>query len=605
MNELKLNLGSGDCPIEGYENIDRKNGQEVYPLNYEDNSATIIRASHILEHFGLNETLKVLRNWYSKLKPGGVMKIAVPDFAKIVDIYKNGGNNTVGYLCGGQTDDNDYHKNIFDRKSLTKLLEQAGLYDIKHWDSEIGDCASLPVSLNLQGSKSSGSPELIQILNDFVARKKNKYSQNGEDGITEAIFEKIGAKNRWCLEVGASDGILFSNTRQYVENGWNAILIESEKLAYERLVENCKNYPNAKPIFGKVGANFTLDEILDRCGAPNDIDLMVIDVDGQDYHVWNAMIRHIPRVMIVEYNPDAESEYIPVLNSNKDGLDQAGKAAITRLGSSKGYRACIETPVNIIMLHESNFEKPQNELKPETKTVSKTITAIMSAPRLGFTHNLLIASKVLVPLGINLEIGFGVFWSQVLTRIIEKELAKGTEWIVVLDYDSYYLKEHFLAMCQLMAEYPEADAIMPIQIKREENTVLAGVNDTKKANCEYNYNTDLIEVDTGHLGLTFFKTAAFAKLKKPWFLSVPDKKGEWGEGHLDDDIYFWKNWRASGLKLCLTPQVSIGHLQLMVTWPGKFEKGSLPYHQYLNDIDINGIPEWCKVSKDYIPKHIK
>ena len=493
------------------------------------------------------------------------------------------------------------------------MLERAGLYDIKHWDSEVKDCASLPVSLNLQGTKSDQNPEIESILKGFFARKKNKYSQCGEDGILEAIFERIGTKNRWCLEVGASDGILFSNSRQFVEQGWNAILIEAEKLAYDRLVENCKNFPNAKPIFGKVGVDFSLDDILEQCGAPKDIDLMVIDIDGQDYHVWNAMMKYHPRVMVVEYNPVAESEYIPQLGrSDKPGLDQAGSAAIIRLGCSKGYRGCIETPINIIMIHESNFAtvsktkvKADDTESADTKTVSARITAIMSAPRLGFTNNLMIASKVLVPLGVDLEVGYGVFWGQILSRMMGQLVDRGVEWIVVLDYDSYYLKEHFLAMCRLMAEYPEADAIMPIQVKREENSILAAVKDVSKANREYDAKTDLIEVDTGHFGLTFLRASSFAKLKKPWFLPIPNEKGEWGEGRVDEDIYFWKNWRDCGLKLYLTPRVSIGHMQLMVTWPGTLEKGSVPYHQYLNECDKNGIPEWCKVPNDLIPKQIK
>jgi hypothetical protein len=490
-------------------------------------------------------------------------------------------------------------------------MENAGLYDIKHWDSEINDCANLPVSLNLQGTKLNSNPELDKVLKGFSLRKKNKYSQYGEDGIIEAIFERIGTKNQWCLEVGASDGILFSNSRQWVEQNWNSILIESEKYAYERLIENCKLYPNTHPFQGKVGKDLTLDEILDNFNAPKNLDLMIIDIDGQDYHVWNAMMKYSPRVIVIEYNPDADSEYIPPIGETGIGLNQAGKMALVRLGSSKGYRACIETPVNLIFIHKDNFEQPKQIDSPniitdkEKVTISRKITAVMSAPRLGFTRNLMIASKVLVPIGVDLQVGFGVFWSQILSRIIESEIEKGTEWIVTLDYDSFYLKEHFLALCLLMAEYPEVDAIMPLQVKREEDTILAGIKDAAKANREYEANTDLIEVDTGHFGLTFLRASSFAKLKKPWFVGVPNDKGEWGEGHLDDDIYFWKNWQDSGLKICLTPQVLIGHMQLMITWPGVLEKGSKPVHQYINDCDTNGIPEWCKVPKEYIPKQIK
>jgi len=609
MEKVKINLGSGDCPIDGYVNIDRKTGQEVYPLAYEDGSVDEIRASHILEHFGINEIGDVLKNWAAKLKPGGLLKIAVPDFDKIIELYKDGDLKTAGYVCGAQVDENDFHKSIFNRTALTNVLNGAGLCDIKHWDSEINDCASLPVSLNLQAAKPNANPEIAKILSGFVARGKNVYSQYGEDGVIEAIFERIGTNNKWCLEVGASDGILFSNTRRLIEQGWGAILIESEKLAYDRLVENCKDYPNAHPVYAKIGIDVSLDGILKKFNAPEDIDLMIVDIDGQDYHVINAMINYKPRVLIVEYNPRAETEFIPTLG----GEGQAGYAAISRLGCSKGYLSQIQTQVNIIMIRNGLLQKEEEEAKDQaaaiepvtTRTASMKIAAIMSCPRLGFTNNLMVATKVIVPMGIDFEVGYGVFWSQGLTKMIEEQIKKGMEWIVILDYDSYYLKEHLLALCQLMQEHPEADAIVPIQIKREHDTVLAGVEDPVKANCEYDANTDLVEVDTGHFGLTLFRVSAFAKLKKPWFLAVPDKDGGWGAGHLDTDIYFWKNWRKCGLKAYLTPQVLIGHMQLMVTWPGAFVKGSKPTHQYINTCTEKGIPEWCKVSKSYVPKQIK
>ena len=226
--------------------------------------------------------------------------------------------------------------------------------------------------------------------------------------------------------------------------------------------------------------------------------------------------------------------------------------------------------------------------------VKVKIAAVMSAPRIGFVNNLTIAAKVLAPLGIEVDIGYGVYWSQALTRMLEQQIAKGYDWLVVLDYDSFYVREHFLGLCRLMAEYPEADAIMPVQIKREGDSILASVNDDKSR--QYDAATELIEVDTGHLGLTILRASAFAKLKKPWFLPVPDGKGEWGEGHIDDDTYFWNNWRGCGLTLFIAPKILIGHLQLMITWPGRPETDSIPYHQYLNDCDANGIPEWCKLT---------
>lgn len=169
---MKLNLGSGDTPLADYENLDIKNGQSIYPLNCPDNSADEVRASHVLEHFPHYQTMDVLREWVRVLKPGGWLKVAVPNFDWIVGEYVGGtfvapagfrdtlcaiSDDRVlpleAFLMGGQTDANDYHKAIFTYTKLRTLLEWAGLVNLQAWESEIKDCASLPVSLNLMAQK--------------------------------------------------------------------------------------------------------------------------------------------------------------------------------------------------------------------------------------------------------------------------------------------------------------------------------------------------------------------------------------------------------------------------------------------------------------------
>ncbi len=153
---MRLNLGSGETPLEGYENLDRKTGQEVYPLPFEDESVDEIRASHVLEHFPHREVGGVLAEWVRVLKPGGILKIAVPNFEWIAQHYLAGSPiPTEGYTMGGQVDENDFHKALFDAESLTAAMRAAGLRGIHEWTSDAGDCAALAVSLNLQGTKAS------------------------------------------------------------------------------------------------------------------------------------------------------------------------------------------------------------------------------------------------------------------------------------------------------------------------------------------------------------------------------------------------------------------------------------------------------------------
>ena len=602
---MRLNLGSGGFPLPDYENIDIKDGKGVYPLvDYADNSVDEIRASHILEHFGRREIKDVLTNWVAKLKIGGILKIAVPDFDNLARRYINGEKlDFPGFIYGGQTDANDFHRSFFDEKGLRHSLESLGLSDIKRWTSEIADCANYPISLNLQGQKAQD--EVIcgeicfvdkaysSLLEDLCRQKRNVYSQNGEDGVIEAIFDKIGVQNRWCLEVGASDGIMFSNTRRLVEQGWNAILIEKDEVLYKTLVENCKKYPAVRVFNMEIGGANTLDSILKRCGAPEEIDLVCIDVDGQDWHVWNQMLVYRPRLMVIEYNNnEEETNFIPPIG----GDGQAGKLAVKNLAIAKLYHNMVLTAYNIIAIR-NDIKAVENKAAAEQVQNVKTY-ALMSMPRLTFTDNMFSAVRSLIPLGINLEKGCGVFWGQVLTRLIEMHLDDGTEYILTVDYDTYFTKNQVIRLLQLMQEHPEADAIVPLQIKRECDFPLIGrIDGEKKVYTQIptvEFEKDLMPITTGHFGLTAFRVESLKKLKKPWFFPKTDPDGGWNDGRQDEDIYFWHNFAASGLQAFLAPKIGLPHLELMATLPGRLQDGYKPVYRHITDLDKNGLPDWCE-----------
>jgi predicted SAM-dependent methyltransferase len=77
----------------------------------ENNSAEVIYVSHVLEHIGRREYMTVLKRWYDILKPNGILRVAVPDFEKIVEHYnKNKELEPLrGFLHGGQNYPQNYH----------------------------------------------------------------------------------------------------------------------------------------------------------------------------------------------------------------------------------------------------------------------------------------------------------------------------------------------------------------------------------------------------------------------------------------------------------------------------------------------------------------
>jgi len=151
----KLNLGSGAIEMADWINIDRKTGGEVYPLKaFPAGYVDEIRASHVLEHISHRLTGDVLADWVRALKPGGLLRIAVPDLEVISRQYLAGAEIPIqGYIMGGHVDDDDHHQAVFDDEALGDALRAAGLVGISHWTSELDDAASLPISLNLQGYK--------------------------------------------------------------------------------------------------------------------------------------------------------------------------------------------------------------------------------------------------------------------------------------------------------------------------------------------------------------------------------------------------------------------------------------------------------------------
>ena len=150
---MKLDIGAGRHRIEGFAPVDRKLGTEAYPLPYSSGSIDEIRASHVLEHFGWRDVHAVLGEWYRVLRPGGLLRIAVPDLDRIV---RSTDPQRWAWLMGSQHDKDDFHRSAWNDEALRAAMLAAGFVDILNWQSEIKDCAAMSVSLNLAGVKPNG-----------------------------------------------------------------------------------------------------------------------------------------------------------------------------------------------------------------------------------------------------------------------------------------------------------------------------------------------------------------------------------------------------------------------------------------------------------------
>ncbi len=206
--------------------------------------------------------------------------------------------------------------------------------------------------------------------------KKNVFSQTGEDGIIEKILEIIPEKDYWCVEFGAWDGVMNSNTRNLIVNfGYSAVLIEGGK---EKFTELKKNYSeNQKVIalnkFVGFSDNDNLDRILKETPITKNFDFLCIDIDGNDYHVWNSFKIYKPKVVCIEFNPTIPNEVEFVQEADFSINQGSSILSLTKLAKNKGYQLVSIIDFNAFYVDEKYFnlfEIPDNSIQTLRKNLS-------------------------------------------------------------------------------------------------------------------------------------------------------------------------------------------------------------------------------------------
>jgi hypothetical protein len=170
------------------------------------------------------------------------------------------------------------------------------------------------------------------------------YSQNDEDGILAEIFRRIGIQHRSFIEIGTESGIE-NNTVALLFNGWRGLWLDANEASIAAINERFGSYLKT----GRLRAEqhfVTRDNVnllLASAGLEPEIDLLSIDVDGNDYWIWQAISSPKPRVVVIEYN----ATWFPPLaltiayqeNFRWDNTSYFGASlkALELLGASKGY----------------------------------------------------------------------------------------------------------------------------------------------------------------------------------------------------------------------------------------------------------------------------
>ena len=174
------------------------------------------------------------------------------------------------------------------------------------------------------------------------------------DPTRRAILARLPARDQWAVEFGAWDGQLMSNTAALADAGYRRVLIEADQRRLRALRRKYKSDPNTVPILAMVGwsESDSLDTILETTAVPHDFDLLSIDIDGNDYHVWKAVRKYRPKVVVIEFNPTIRNGVEFVQPPDPELNQSSSITSLVGLGRSKGYELAAATEFNAVFVHE-------------------------------------------------------------------------------------------------------------------------------------------------------------------------------------------------------------------------------------------------------------
>lgn len=195
------------------------------------------------------------------------------------------------------------------------------------------------------------------------------YSQNGEDGLLLHIFSSIGAQSRFFVEFGCGIGSECNTANLSVNFGWRGLLLDADdgRLAqarafYHRTLSPCSD--SVRIEHAMITAE-NINDLLHRHVPAREIDLLSIDIDGNDYWIWHAIDVIDPRVVVIEYNAifgphrsltvEYDPEFIRWGKYPGGSYYGASLTALTRLARQKGYRliGCDRHGVNAFFVRGS------------------------------------------------------------------------------------------------------------------------------------------------------------------------------------------------------------------------------------------------------------
>jgi SAM-dependent methyltransferase len=141
---ILVHLGCGDVNSPEFINVDARPRPHVHYVRdvcdlsvFADDYADLVYACHVLEHIQRRRLKTTLQEWRRVLKPGGILRLSVPDFDLLLGIYDASGRDIesiIDPLVGAQNYAGNFHYSVFNLGYLSRLLVDGGFHNIRTWD---------------------------------------------------------------------------------------------------------------------------------------------------------------------------------------------------------------------------------------------------------------------------------------------------------------------------------------------------------------------------------------------------------------------------------------------------------------------------------------
>ncbi len=189
------------------------------------------------------------------------------------------------------------------------------------------------------------------------------FSQFEEDGILLYLFSVIGEGSKTFIEIGANDGINSNCSNLAIHFGWSGLFFEGDAKLIKRGRKFFSKLPtpyHPKPIYVQaIITRENINELISSNGLKEDMELLSIDIDGNDYWVWDAIEVIQPKVVVIETHTEFGIHNIVVpydptyMYPGKHPIYHgASVIAMNKLAIKKGYRlvAASDLGINQIFL---------------------------------------------------------------------------------------------------------------------------------------------------------------------------------------------------------------------------------------------------------------